>query len=163
MGQRMGQVRQFVKSWLIGFRAELEMKSAIRAMNGVYSKEREKRNYERENRQYLVLIAIPVIQTKPLNPLKGTFGTRKFLIKKDKLYWVNRGNFRAVKKAGWLPYTMFLNELREKAFYYTDESRSYVEEQKVKEKAIEKYRSYLLECRGTNGTCETNGANKIKN
>ena len=140
MRELLGQIRELgeaIKKWLIGLRAELEMKSAIRATNGVYSKAREKRNYERENRQYLVLLAVPAIKRR---------WNKKILIKKEKLYWVNRENFRAVKKARWLKPSMKLNELRGKAFYYTEKNRSYEQEQSAIQSAVDKYRSYLLEC-----------------
>ena len=71
----MGELRRFVcaelnklkkaiRNWFLGVRAEMEMKSAIRAVNGVHSKERAVRKYERENRQYLVLLTIPVVKRR---------------------------------------------------------------------------------------------------
>ena len=147
------KIWRLLKEKYAGWRAEIEMKMAIRAVNSLYKKSRYESRFhtkgsERETRLYLVLITIPV--TKRLNyaerqkidknsTKKGRFVR---IALKEKLYWVNRGNFRAVKRKRWLPITMKLDELREKAFYYTDSSRSYGQEQNARKAAIDKYKLY---------------------
>ena len=120
---------------VVSTRAEISIKSAIRVMRGIYFDERERRDNERENKHYLAVIKMPVVRQK-----KGKY----FLMSREKLYWVNRRNFREVKRRGWLPVNMKLNELRAKAFYYTSAERTYPQEQEARQKAIHKYRAYLL-------------------
>ena len=120
---------------IISTKAEIGIKSAIRVMQGIYSDSRKCRNNEKENRQYLTVIKIPVVKRKK---------RKRFLKPKEKLYWVNRHNFREVKRRGWLSGNMRLDELRAKAFYYTNAERTYQQEQIAVQKAINKYKTYML-------------------
>ena len=79
-------------------------------------------------RQYIVLLELPDKK-------------RKKMI--ERLWWINRRNFKKVKRLGWLPEKMQLDDLRSKAFYYTDMKRSYPEEYQAKKRATTKYVFYL--------------------
>ena len=79
-------------------------------------------------RQYIVLLELPDKKRKKIT---------------ERLWWINRRNFKKVKRMGWLPENMKLDELRHKAFYYTDMQRSYAEEYAAKKRATTKYVFYL--------------------
>ena len=108
------------------------MKVSVYAAKAVHRNLVSKQNYLEQNnkniRQYIVLLELPDKK-------------RKKMI--ERLWWINRWNFKRVKRLGWLPPNMHLDELRHKAFYYTDMKRSYPEEYQAKKKAITKYVFYL--------------------
>ena len=79
-------------------------------------------------RQYIVLLELPDKKRKKMT---------------ERLWWINRRNFKKVKRMGWLPENMKLDELRHKAFYYTDMQRSYPAEYQAKKRATTKYVFYL--------------------
>ena len=94
---------------------------------------------EKNIRNYIVLLELPVRDK-----------TGKFIkkdgkvVKKERLFWINRRNFQRIKHKGWLPKNMQLPELKQKAFYYTDFKRSYAEEYQAKERAKKRYISYII-------------------
>ena len=81
---------------------------------------------------YIVLLERPIVDKK-----------KRIFRKEEKLFWISRRNFQAIKRKGWLPGKMTCDQLRYNCFYYTDPRRSYVGDQYAKAKAIERYREYL--------------------
>ena len=111
---------------LLHLRCHIEMSLAIRKINHIHSELKETRYNERENRQFIVLLSLPTE--------KGW---------KERLHWVNRKNFRKLKDLGWMQRHVRYNELKEKAFYISDPSRSYQDEYKAKKQAISRYKTYI--------------------
>jgi hypothetical protein len=85
---------------------------------------------EKENVNYIVILEIPVKR-------------RGRVVFKETLYWLNRDIFREVKRRGWVPKHMKLDEFRSKSIYYTNLGRTYEQEYKAKERAMEKYKKFL--------------------
>ncbi|HPD24949.1 MAG TPA: hypothetical protein PK285_11180 [Bacteroidales bacterium] len=127
----MKKIKELILNAFIYMKANIQMRAAIRAVESIHKKNKKIRFNERENRQYLVLLSIPYF-TK-----KGTF---KY---KERLYWVNRKNFRILKYKGWVKRGVNFAELRNKAFYVSDPDRSYENEYIAKKAAINKYKTYL--------------------
>ena len=61
----------------------------------------------------------------------------------ERLFWINTKNFKKIRRAGWLPRTMKIEALKEKAFYVSSLERTYQEQYKAKQHAINKYITYL--------------------
>ncbi len=88
----------------------------------------------KEVRNYIVLLELPVKR-------------KNKIYKMERLHWVNRNNFRRLKRKGWMPQKLQLNDLRERAFYMSDVKRTYQEEFKSRERAVERYLGYLVSSR----------------
>ena len=116
---------------LIGkIRMYLGIKGAT-AVHRVMSKPYVDKN-NKEVRNYIVLLELPV---KKKNRIYW----------KERLHWVNRNNFRRLKRKGWIQKGIQLNDLRTKAFYMSDLKRTYSEEFAAREKATDRYLNYLKE------------------
>ncbi len=112
--------------------AILRMRVSVNAARTVHRYIIKNGKYIEQNnkniRQYIVLLELPDKKRKKI---------------KERLWWINRRNFKKVKRMGWLAENMKLDELRHKAFYYTDMQRSYAEEYAAKKRATTKYVFYL--------------------
>ena len=112
--------------------AILRMRVSVNAARTVHRYIIKNEKYNELNnkniRQYIVLLELPDKKRKKIT---------------ERLWWINRRNFKKVKRMGWLPENMKLDELRHKAFYYTDMQRSYAEEYAAKKRATTKYVFYL--------------------
>ena len=82
-------------------------------------------------RNYIVLL------DKPVKNKKGHWET------KEQLFWINRFNFKRIRRAGWLPPTMQMDALSLRAFYVSSVLRDYRAEYKAREHAYTKYTRYL--------------------
>lgn len=126
-----------IRIYLSDSYAILRMRISVYATKAVHRNIIKNEKYNEQNnkniRQYIVLLELPDKKRKK---------------KTERLWWINRRNFKKVKRLGWLPDTMHLDDLRGKAFYYTDMKRSYAEEYYAKKKAINKYVFYLREKHG---------------
>ena len=112
--------------------AILRMRVSVNAARTVHRYIIKNGKYIEQNnkniRQYIVLLELPDKKRKKMT---------------ERLWWINRRNFKKVKRMGWLPENMKLDELRHKAFYYTDMQRSYPAEYQAKKRATTKYVFYL--------------------
>jgi hypothetical protein len=112
----------------------IRMKLGIKAVTILHRNMAKNEHYLDVNykklRNYIVLLEMPVEK-------KGKKGL------KEQLFWINRWNFKRIKRAGWLPKDMYMDELRKKSFYFSDMKRTYVEEFKAREKAMNRYIEYL--------------------
>jgi len=116
---------------LIGkIRMSLGIKGAT-AVHRIMSKPYLDKN-NKEVRNYIVLLELPVRKKNRIYTM-------------ERLHWVNRNNFRRIKRKGWIPKKTQLNDLRTKAFYMSDLKRSYSEEYTAREKATNRYLNYLKE------------------
>jgi len=91
----------------------------------------EKEKDSKRIRNYIVLL------DKPELCKDGKWRT------KEQLFWVNRFNFKRIRRAGWLPPTMHMDALSLRAFYVSSVLRDYRAEYKAREHAINKYIRYL--------------------
>lgn len=97
--------------------------------------------------QYIVLLDRPVLKRKNHKlkwvgrKLKITYN--KYIKIEERLFWVNRQNFKKIRNEGWLPKNMHLDELKKKAFYVSSMKRTYEEEFKAVEAAMNKYIKYV--------------------
>lgn len=130
-GKQMKRLLKDIKLKLILFRAEIEMRLAIRKIRHIHSKLKEVRSNERENKHFIVLLSLP-------------YQDRKGRIRiKERLHWVDRKNFRKLKSKRWIDRNVMFNDLRAKAFYTSDLNRDYQQEYAAKKKAISRYKTYL--------------------
>ena len=112
--------------------AKQRMRFGIKGARAVHRLSNENSAGREKNiRNYLILLELPV---KDKN---------KRIIKKERLFWINRRNFQSIKRRGMLPKHMQLTELRHKAFYMSDMSRTYSEEFKAREQATSKYLNHV--------------------
>lgn len=119
--------------------AKIRMRVGITAVNEIhkyYAKQYLNPDYK-TLRQYIVILE------RPVKHKKWIFNTKPVIKIEERLFWVNFKNFKAIKKAGWLPRSMRIDELRAKAFYYSSMTRSYQDEYRAKQKAITKYVTYI--------------------
>lgn len=96
--------------------------------------------------QYIVILERPIKHKRYFISRQGLKLQLKFKLHikiEERLFWVNFKNFKAIKKAGWLPKQMCVSELRSKAFYVSSMKRNYQEEYKAKHNAITKYTTYI--------------------
>lgn len=128
--------------------ATMRMKVGITAVNEIhkyYSKQYLDPDYK-TLRQYIVILERPHTHFKysiERNGLKLKLKKLRIVKMEERLFWVNFKNFKAIKKAGWLPKNMRIDELRAKAFYYSSMTRHYQAEYKAKQHAITKYTTYI--------------------
>ena len=100
-------------------------------------------------RQYIVLLDKTVIRKKFFVHRSGLKFSLRYKVKsisiEERLFWVNFKNFKKIKKEGWLPRNMRIDELSKRAFYVSSLKRNYQEEYKAVENAIKRYTEYLKE------------------
>ena len=132
LSDKTKRVTNPVRIYLLDSYAILRMRISVYATKTVHLNIIKNQKYNELNnkniRQYIVLLELPDKK-------------RKKMI--ERLWWINRRNFKKVKRQGWLPDKMQLDELRHKAFYYTDMTRSYAAEYQAKKRATIKYVFYL--------------------
>lgn len=125
-------LKRIIKFRLLLLTARIRMRVGIKAVTLIHRN--SAKNYLDVNSKrlinYIVLLEMPEKKDG-----KAVF--------KERLFWVNRFNFKRIKRKGWLPPHMQMDELRKKSFYTSDLKRSYAEEFASREKAITKYISYL--------------------
>ena len=109
-------------------RMNLGIKGALAIHKFMAKKYLDKNN--KEVRNYIVLLELSVRKKNKIQ-------------KMERLHWVNRNNFRKLKRKGWMSRNLKLDELRHKAFYVSDLSRTYQAEFAAREKAKERYLEYL--------------------
>lgn len=128
--------------------AKMRMKVGITAVNEIhkyYAKQYLDPDYK-TLRQYIVILEQPMEHKKYSIERKGL---KLKLIKsrivkiEERLFWVNFKNFKKIKKLCLLPKNMRIDELRNKAFYYTSLTRNYQDEYRAKQKAKTKYITYV--------------------
>ena len=138
-------IRQFVITEIAKMRMRVGIK-AVQAIHKYQSKKYLNPDYK-TLRQYIVLLERPVRKKKYYLKRKGMklmlmYKTGTFTIE-ERLFWINTKNFKKIRRAGWLPRTMKIEALKEKAFYVSSLERTYQEQYKAKQHAINKYITYL--------------------
>lgn len=138
-------IRQFVITEIAKMRMRVGIK-AVQALHKYQSKKYLNPDYK-TLRQYIVLLERPVRKKKYYLKRKGIklmlmYKTGNFTIE-ERLFWINKKNFKKIRRAGWLPKTMKIEALKEKAFYVSSLERTYQEQYKAKQHAITKYITYL--------------------
>ena len=138
-------LRQFVTAEIAKMRMRVGIK-AVQAIHKYQSKKYLNPDYK-TLRQYIVLLERPVRKKKYYLKRKGMklmlmYKTGNFTIE-ERLFWINTKNFKKIRRAGWLPRTMKIEALKEKAFYVSSLERTYQEQYKAKQHAINKYITYL--------------------
>ena len=138
-------IRQFVITEIAKMRMRVGIK-AVQALHKYQSKKYLNPDYK-TLRQYIVLLERPVRKKKYYLKRKGIklmlmYKTGNFTIE-ERLFWINKKNFKKIRRAGWLPKTMKIEALKEKAFYVSSLERTYQEQYKAKQHAINKYITYL--------------------
>lgn len=138
-------LRQFVMTEIAKMRMRVGIK-AVQAIHKYQSKKYLNPDYK-TLRQYIVLLERPVRKKKYYLKRKGMklmlmYKTGTFTIE-ERLFWINTKNFKKIRRAGWLPRTMKIEALKEKAFYVSSLERTYQEQYKAKQHAINKYITYL--------------------
>ena len=138
-------LRQFVITEIAKMRMRVGIK-AVQALHKYQSKKYLNPDYK-TLRQYIVLLERPVRKKKYYLKRKGMklmlmYKTGNFTIE-EHLFWINTKNFKKIRRAGWLPRTMKIEALKEKAFYVSSLERTYQEQYKAKQHAINKYITYL--------------------
>ena len=138
-------IRQFVITEIAKMRMRVGIK-AVQALHKYQSKKYLNPDYK-TLRQYIVLLERPVRKKKYYIKRKGMkimlmYKTGNFTIE-ERLFWINKKNFKKIRRAGWLPKAMKIEALKEKAFYVSSLERTYQEQYKAKQHAITKYITYL--------------------
>lgn len=138
-------LRQFVMTEIAKMRMRVGIK-AVQAIHKYQSKKYLNPDYK-TLRQYIVLLERPVRKKKYYLKRKGMkvmlmYKAGTFTIE-ERLFWINTKNFKKIRRAGWLPRTMKIEALKEKAFYVSSLERTYQEQYKAKQHAINKYITYL--------------------
>ena len=138
-------IRQFVITEIAKMRMRVGIK-AVQALHKYQSKKYLNPDYK-TLRQYIVLLERPVRKKKYYLKRKGMkimlmYKTGNFMIE-ERLFWINKKNFKKIRRAGWLPKAMKIEALKEKAFYVSSLERTYQEQYKAKQHAITKYITYL--------------------
>ena len=138
-------IRQFVMTEIAKMRMRVGIK-AVQAIHKYQAKKYLNPDYK-TLRQYIVLLERPVRKKKYYLKRKGMklmlmYKTGTFTIE-ERLFWINTNNFKKIRRAGWLPRTMKIEALKEKAFYVSSLERTYQEQYKAKQHAINKYITYL--------------------
>ena len=138
-------IRQFVMTEI----AKMRMRVGIKAVQAIHKYQSNKYlNPDYKTlRQYIVLLERPVRKKKYYLKRKGMklmlmYKAGTFTIE-ERLFWINTKNFKKIRRAGWLPRTMKIEALKEKAFYVSSLERTYQEQYKAKQHAINKYITYL--------------------
>ena len=138
-------IRRFVMTEIAKMRMRVGIK-AVQAIHKYQSKKYLNPDYK-TLRQYIVLLERPVRKKKYYLKRKGMkvmlmYKAGNFTIE-ERLFWINTKNFKKIRRAGWLPRTMKIEALKEKAFYVSSLERTYQEQYKAKQHAINKYITYL--------------------
>lgn len=138
-------IRRFVMTEIAKMRMRVGIK-AVQAIHKYQSKKYLNPDYK-TLRQYIVLLERPVRKKKYYLKRKGMklmlmYKAGTFTIE-ERLFWINTKNFKKIRRAGWLPRTMKIEALKEKAFYVSSLERTYQEQYKAKQHAINKYITYL--------------------
>ena len=150
------KIRQYYKKLVSAIRrfvmteiAKMRMRVGIKAVQAIHKYQAKKYlNPDYKTlRQYIVLLERPVRKKKYYLKRKGMkvmlmYKTGTFTIE-ERLFWINTKNFKKIRRAGWLPRTMKIEALKEKAFYVSSLERTYQEQYKAKQHAINKYITYL--------------------
>ena len=150
------KIRQYYKKLVSAIRrfvmteiAKIRMRVGIKAVQAIHKYQAKKYlNPDYKTlRQYIVLLERPVRKKKYYLKRKGMklmlmYKTGNFTIE-ERLFWINTKNFKKIRRAGWLPRTMKIEALKEKAFYVSSLERTYQEQYKAKQHAINKYITYL--------------------
>ena len=138
-------IRQFVIKEI----AKMRMRVGIKAVQAIHKYQSNKYlNPDYKTlRQYIVLLERPVRKKKYYLKRKGMklmlmYKAGTFTIE-ERLFWINTKNFKKIRRAGWLPKAMKIEALKEKAFYVSSLERTYQEQYKAKQHAINKYITYL--------------------
>ena len=138
-------IRRFVITEIAKMRMRVGIK-AVQALHKYQSKKYLNPDYK-TLRQYIVLLERPVRKKKYYLKREGIklklmYKTGNFTIE-ERLFWINKKNFKKIRRAGWLPKAMKIEALKEKAFYVSSLERTYQEQYKAKQHAITKYITYL--------------------
>ena len=138
-------IRQFVITEIAKMRMRVGIK-AVQALHKYQAKKYLNPDYK-TLRQYIVLLERPVRKKKYYLKREGMklmlmYKTGNFTIE-ERLFWINKKNFKKIRRAGWLPKAMKIEALKEKAFYVSSLERTYQEHYKAKQHAITKYITYL--------------------
>ena len=138
-------IRQFVITEIAKMRMRVGIK-AVQALHKYQAKKYLNPDYK-TLRQYIVLLERPVRKKKYYLKREGMkimlmYKTGNFTIE-ERLFWINKKNFKKIRRAGWLPKAMKIEALKEKAFYVSSLERTYQEHYKAKQHAINKYITYL--------------------
>ena len=150
------KIRQYYKKLVSAIRrfvmteiAKMRMRVGIKAVQAIHKYQAKKYlNPDYKTlRQYIVLLERPVRKKKYYLKRKGMklmlmYKTGTFTIE-ERLFWINTKNFKKIRRAGWLPRTTKIEALKEKAFYVSSLERTYQEQYKAKQHAINKYITYL--------------------
>ena len=150
------KIRQYYKKLVIAIRqfviieiAKMRMRVGIKAVQAIHKYQSKKYlNPDfKKLRQYIVLLERPVRKKKYYLKRKGVklivmCKTGNFTIE-ERLFWINTQNFKKIRRSGWLPKKMKIEELKEKAFYVSSLERTYQQQYNAKQHAINRYITYL--------------------
>jgi len=142
---------KYLSNQKIVITARIRMRLGIKAAKEIHkllsAKYAEQDKDSKRIKQYIVLLDRPVWKRKNYSlkwvgqRLKITY--QKYIKIEERLFWVNRQNFKKIRNEGWLPKSMHLDELKKKAFYVSSMKRNYEEEFKAIEAAMKKYIKYV--------------------
>ncbi len=138
-------LRRFVTIQIAKVRMYLGIKAAIQ-IHKHQSKQYLNPDYK-TLKQYIVLLDRPVRKKKYYFKREGKKIKLMYKINsvsiQERLFWINYKNFKKIKRAGWLPRTMKVEDLKNKAFYVSSLTRNYQDEYKARQQATTKYINYL--------------------
>lgn len=129
------RIKTKIKNKITLIIGKIRMRVAIKAVKEMHKA--AAKHYAQADKDSKHILNYIVILDKPVKQKNGTFRI------KNQLFWINRKNFKRIRRGGWLPPQMKMDELRRKAFYVSSVTRSYTQEYIAKEKAINKYIEYL--------------------
>jgi len=109
-------IRQFVITEIAKMRMRVGIK-AVQALHKYQSKKYLNPDYK-TLRQYIILLERPVRKKKYYLKREGMkimlmYKTGNFTIE-ERLFWINKKNFKKIRRAGWLPKAMKIEALKEK-------------------------------------------------
>lgn len=88
-------------------------------------------------KQYIVLLdKVEFVKSKE----KG----KQRAVRQERLFYINRHNFKSIKRRGWLPKNMDLGQLRYNCFYHSDMVREYSDDVAMIDDAQARYKAHLL-------------------
>lgn len=116
--------------------AKIRMKLAIKIVSKLH-KLRAKPYIGKDKDSARIRFYIVLLQKPVFNKRTGRASI------KERLFYVDRNNFKAIRRAKWLPEDMDLAKLAQHAFYVSSVTRNYVKEQLTRETAINRYVKYI--------------------
>lgn len=145
----VNNIYQYLRQLVLLQIGKMRMKVGIQALTAIHRV--KAKNYldvdSKRILEFIILLDKAIVHKKPYIQLKWKIipiiKVKTYAKIEERLFWVNRQNFKRIKRDGWMPASMHLDELRKKAFYTSSISRTYKEEYAAREKATTRYTEYL--------------------